>query len=356
MTIVDRTASPSPDVLEAVIAVQQEVAESGLGLDHVVRLVTLRARELTGASGAHLELVDGGELLVRSASGTSSALAGQRLPVGGTLSDEAMRTGRTHLVDDVESEPLVDAAAGRDIGARSMVVAPVRASGVAGGALKVVSDRPAVFRAEDARAVELLAGVVSAALGRASGHELRSRQELQDPLTGLANRALFLDHLRAALGRLSRRRSTVAVLSVDLDGFEDVNTALGREVGDRLLVAAGGRIREIVRGTDTVARLGGDDYAVVCEDAGGPRGAGWVAERIIEWLSRPFRIGGHEVLVGASVGIAVTDRPDADPEDLVRESAQAMYAAKADGKGTHRFARGAGSAEDAASYTGDTTA
>jgi diguanylate cyclase (GGDEF)-like protein len=350
------TVSPSPEVLEAVIAVQQEVVESGLGLDHVVRLVTVRARELTRGTGALLELIDGGDMLVRSATGTSSGLFGQRLPVEGSLSDETMRTGRAHLVEDAEAEPLVDPAACRDIGARSLVVAPVRASGVAGGVLKVMSDRPGAFGSEDTRAVELLAGVVSAALGRASGRELRSRQELQDPLTGLANRVLFLDHLRAALGRLSRHRSTVAVLSVDLDGFEEVNTALSREVGDRLLVAAAGRIREIVRGTDTVARVGGDDFAVICEDAGGPRGAGWVAERIIEWLSRPFRIEGHEVLVGASVGIAVTDRPDADPDDLVRESAQAMYAAKADGKGTHRFARGAGAAEDAASYTGGTTA
>jgi diguanylate cyclase (GGDEF)-like protein len=179
--------------------------------------------------------------------------------------------------------------------------------------------------------------VTSAGVAPATGHEVRSRQDLQDPLTGLANRALFLDRLGAALSRLGRRRSTVAVLSVDLDGFHEVNDSLGRQSGDRLLVAAAGRIREIVRGTDTVARLGGDDFVLVCEDAGGPKGAGWVAERILEWLGRPFRVEGNEIRVGATIGIAVAEGPDVDPEDLLRRAGQAMYAAKSDGGGRYRF-------------------
>jgi diguanylate cyclase (GGDEF)-like protein len=354
MSTVDRGVSPSPDVLEAIIAVHQEVAATGLGLDQVMRLVLLRAVELTGARGARVELVQGGEMEIRAATGTLSRDVGGRPAPTGSLSAEAMASGRTLMWRDTGSDARVDPEACRRLGARSFVTAPIRTS-QGGGVLKVVSDRSDAFDPGAARAVELLAGVISVALGRASVDDVRSRQELQDPLTGLANRALFLDHLKAALGRLKRRRSTVSVLCVDLDGFDEVNGALGRALGDRLLVAAGGRVREIVRGTDTVARLGGDDFAVVCEDAGGPPGAAWVAERILEWLSRPFRVEGHEIQLSATIGIAVAHGPEVDPEALLREAGQARYAAKSDGKARYRFSQPDGDPAEA-SYTGDTTA
>jgi diguanylate cyclase (GGDEF)-like protein len=355
MSTVDRGVLPSPEVLEAIIAVEQQVAATDLGLDQVMRLALLRAVELTEARGAQVELVRDEDMEVRAAAGTLSRNLGERLGPTGSLSDQAMASGRAHLCLDAESDPRVDREACRRLGARSLVTAPIR-TGRGGGVLKVVSDRPDAFDPAGARAVELLAGVISVALGRTTAGQVRSRQELQDPLTGLASRALFLDHLKSALARLARRRSTVSVLCVDLDGFDEVNGALGREVGDRLLVATGGRVREIVRGTDTVARFGGDDFAVLCENPGRPRGAAWVAERILEWLSRPFRIEGHEIQLSATIGIAVADRPEIDPETLLREAGQAMYAAKSDGKGCYRFARSDEGDPAATSYTGDTTA
>lgn len=341
MSTVDQSVSLPPDVLEAIIAAQHEVAEAGLGLDQVMRLVALRSQELTGATGALVEIADERGMICRVATGSVSAQAGQRMPADGDLSGQALRTGRIVRSDDTGSDQNVADAYG-PLGVRSLLVAPIRASGFPGGVLRVFSDRPDAFEPADGRVTELMAGVVSAAVARASAQELRSRRDLQDPLTGLANRTLFLDHLGAALGRLSRHRSTLAVLTVDLDGFQEVNQALGRAFGDRLLVAVAGRIREIVRGTDTVARLGGDDFALVCEDAGGPRGAAWVAERVIEWLTRPFRVDGNEIQVGASIGIAVADRPDADPQELLQRAGQAMYAAKSDGKGRYRFAEAPG--------------
>jgi diguanylate cyclase len=355
MSTVDRGVSPTPEVLEAIIALHQEVAATGLGLDQVMRLALFRAVELTGARGARVELVQGDEMEVRAATGTLSRSVGERPALTGSLSAEAMASGRTQLWRETRSDARVDPEACRRLGARSLVAAPIRTSH-GGGVLKVVSHRSDGFDPGGAKAVELLAGVIAVALGRASVDDVRSRQELQDPLTGLANRALFLDHLKAALARLNRRRSTVSVLCVDLDGFDEVNGALGRALGDRLLVAAGGRVREIVRGTDTVARLGGDDFAVLCEDAGGPRGAAWVAERMLERLSRPFRVEGHELQLSATIGIAVADRPEVDPEALLRQAGQAMYAAKAEGKARYRFAQPPEGEPAEPSYTGDTTA
>jgi diguanylate cyclase (GGDEF)-like protein len=337
MSTVEQKVSPSPEVLEAIIAVQHEAAAGGLGLDQVMRLVALRSQGLAGGTGAMVEMADEHGLACRVATGSLSSHAGQRLPTD-ALSMEALRTGRVRTSDDTSSDPLADGDAFGRLGVRSLVAVPIRATGFAGGLLKVVSDRPGAFTPADARAAELLGGVVVAAVARSSGHDVRSRQDLLDPLTGLANRTLFLDRLGAALRRLGRRRSTLAVLFVDLDGFQEVNEHLGRAVGDRLLVAAAGRIREVVRGTDTVARLGGDDFGLVCEDAGGPRGAAWVAERLLEWLNRPFRIDGNEVRVGATIGIAVADRAGGDQEELLCRASQAMYAAKSDGRGRYRFA------------------
>jgi diguanylate cyclase len=338
MSTTEQAVSPRPEVLEAIIAVQREIAEAGLGLDQVMRLVARRAQELTGGTGALVELVDGGEMHCRATAGSASTHQGQRFPMEGALSGPCLRSGRTLRCDDPESDPAVDPDLCRRLGARSLGAAPIQTTGFAGGVLKVLADRPEAFDAGDGRALELLAGVVAATLPRSTGQGVRARQELLDPLTGLANRTLFLDRLGAAISRLGRRRSTVAVLCVDLDGFGAANESLGRAIGDRLLVAAAGRIREIVRGSDTVARLSGDDFALVCEDAGGPRGAAWVAERMLEWLARPFRVEGHEIRVGATIGISVADRSDADPEDLLREAGQAMYAAKSDGRGRYRFA------------------
>jgi diguanylate cyclase (GGDEF)-like protein len=339
MSTIDQALSPRPDVLEAIIALQQEIAGAGLGADQVMRLAARRAQEVTGGTGALVELVDGGDMSCRAATGSASDRLGERLPIEGTLSGPCLRSGRTLRCDDAEADRGVDPDRCRRLGARSLVVAAFRTTGFPGGDLKVVSDGPNAFDAADGRAVELLGGVIAAAITRSLGSDVRSRQDLLDPLTGLANRALFLDHLTAALSRLARRRSTVAVLSVDLDGFHQVNDGLGRAIGDRLLVAAAGRIQEVVRGTDTVARLSGDGFALVCEDAGGPRGAAWVAERLLEWMARPFRVEGHEITVGATIGIAVAERPDADAEQLLREAGQAMYAAKSDGRGRFRFAQ-----------------
>jgi diguanylate cyclase (GGDEF)-like protein len=309
MSTTDQAVSARPEALEAIIALQREVAESGVGLDRVMRLVARRGQELTGGTGALVEVVDGGEMVGRAAVGSATTHLGQRLPMEGTLSGPSLRSGRTLRCDDVETDRSVDPGQCARLEARSLVVAPIRTTGFAGGVLKVLSDGTNTFDAADVRAVELLAGVVAAAVSRSAGHDVRARQDLLDPLTGVANRTLFLDRLGAALARLGRHRSTVAVMCVDLDGFHSVNESLGRGIGDRLLVAAAGRIREIVRGTDTVARISGDDFALVCEDAGGPRGAAWVAERVLEWLARPFREDGHEITVGASIGIPWLSAP-----------------------------------------------
>jgi diguanylate cyclase (GGDEF)-like protein len=154
-------------------------------------------------------------------------------------------------------------------------------------------------------------------------------QALHDPLTGLANRALLAD--RMSHGLAAPEREPVVLLLADLDGFKAVNDTLGHQAGDELLIEAAARLQTIVRHEDTVARLGGDEFAVLLRSVSGIVDARQVADRIIRELRRPVRVAGVDAVVGASIGIALS-QVGATAQELLREADVAMYAAKAQGR------------------------
>jgi diguanylate cyclase (GGDEF)-like protein len=172
---------------------------------------------------------------------------------------------------------------------------------------------------------------------------LRERTEdlahvaVHDTLTGLPNRVLLADRLDQALARSLRTGSSVAVLFVDLDRFKFVNDSRGHAVGDELLVAVADRLRSVVRSADTVARFGGDEFVIVCEDHDAAVEASLVAERIAGVLREPFLTDGQEVFLGASIGIAVADGATDSPESLIRDADAAMYRAKENGRDRSEF-------------------
>jgi diguanylate cyclase (GGDEF)-like protein len=135
----------------------------------------------------------------------------------------------------------------------------------------------------------------------------------------------------------ARRGEPVAVLCVDLDHFKRVNDTLGHAAGDALLQAAADRLRACIRETDIIARLGGDEFAIVQVMAEQPRAATVLAERLIADLSRPFEIAGHQVVVGASVGIALAPSDGIDADQLMKSADMALYRAKSDGRGVLRY-------------------
>lgn len=163
-------------------------------------------------------------------------------------------------------------------------------------------------------------------------------QALRDPLTGLANRALFHDRLTHAMQLHQRDNQSVAVLSLDLDDFKMVNDNLGHPAGDALLVLAAERILGCVRASDTVARLGGDEFAVLLE--GRADDSQLVAHRVVQAFEAPFLLDGHDLLVRPSVGLAVAaDKgSDASPDALLKQADVAMYSAKRSRtSGVHSF-------------------
>jgi diguanylate cyclase (GGDEF)-like protein/PAS domain S-box-containing protein len=167
--------------------------------------------------------------------------------------------------------------------------------------------------------------------------EAQLRHEaLHDSLTGLPNRALFLDRLDHCLTLAQRRQEAAfAVLFLDLDRFKVINDSLGHSLGDRLLVAIANRLLGALRPADTFARLGGDEFVVMLEDLANPGDAVRVAERIHEALASPFELDGNEIFTSASIGIAFSNRSYQHPEELIRDADTAMYRAKTQGRACH---------------------
>ena len=158
-----------------------------------------------------------------------------------------------------------------------------------------------------------------------------------DGLTNLANRDLYQDRLRQALDRSRSGNKRVAVLCIDLDLFKNVNDAFGHPMGDRLLKAVADRLKAEVCGDDLVARLGGDEFAIVLASDVSPNEASDFADRLIKILSARYEIDGIELVVGASIGIALSPGDGETGEDLTRNADMALYRAKSDGGGVHRF-------------------
>ncbi|MGZ8412625.1 MAG: putative bifunctional diguanylate cyclase/phosphodiesterase, partial [Gemmatirosa sp.] len=158
-------------------------------------------------------------------------------------------------------------------------------------------------------------------------------QAHHDPLTGLANRALFRDRVEQALARASRG-GHVAVLFLDLDNFKTVNDTLGHAEGDRLLEAVAARLLQATRGCDSVARLGGDEFGIVLEGLAHTADALTVVSRITDMMQRPVRLPGREVLVGVSIGVAHVEVGQ-EVDEVLRNADLAMYRAKAAGRGGH---------------------
>jgi diguanylate cyclase (GGDEF)-like protein/PAS domain S-box-containing protein len=158
-----------------------------------------------------------------------------------------------------------------------------------------------------------------------------AHQALHDSLTGLPNRTLFLDRLDHALRRADRSGGGVAVLFVDLDRFKLINDSFGHAAGDRLLCDVAARLRQALRPGDTIARFGGDEVTVLCEDVDGEAGARTIARRIARLFDEPFLVEDGEAFLQASIGIAIAGGA-ATPEDLIRDADAAMYRAKERGR------------------------
>jgi diguanylate cyclase (GGDEF)-like protein len=211
------------------------------------------------------------------------------------------------------------------------------------GALDLYRDTPGDLSPEAMTAAQTLADVATAYIMNAEGRadlkeaSYRSRElALHDALTGLPNRVLLLERLEHSLRRSRRSGLTAAVFFVDLDEFKAINDTFGHRVGDEVLIAVAARLGEVLRPGDTLARISGDEFVVLCEDLDGAGDADRIVDRLDAALDRTFVISGIEMTVSASVGIAVAAAGTDTAEDLLHAADMAMYRAKRAGGGRHQ--------------------
>lgn len=193
-----------------------------------------------------------------------------------------------------------------------------------------------VIRDENGHAINYL-GVITDISDIKKVQEKLDFLAYHDPLTGLANRSLFNEFLQLAIQRASRQKHQFALLFMDLDRFKDVNDSLGHPIGDKLLIEIAQRLKSELRAIDYLSRISGDEFNLLLDQLHNPQDAGTMAERILNVIAQPVHIEGHEIYIGASIGIAVYPRDAVDIATLHRNADAALYQAKAEGRGTFRY-------------------
>jgi diguanylate cyclase (GGDEF)-like protein len=216
------------------------------------------------------------------------------------------------------------------------VLAPVLKDGTVRGALCALMPEGRAFGADERTFLTTAANVLAAALQRVDNESRLAFLAQFDPLTGLPNRALLNDRFSQMIVQARRQGSSLGVLFIDLDEFKLVNDTLGHAAGDEVLIEAGRRLQAGVRAGDTVARMSGDEFAVILADLARPEHAAIVAQKIGELLAAPFEARGHEVFVTASAGIALFPGDGDNAESLIGAADAAMYRAKKSGN-TYQF-------------------
>jgi diguanylate cyclase (GGDEF)-like protein len=318
-----------------------QLALEGTDIDELAQEAgRIVARVLGADIGGVMKLLPGGdELLLVAAVGLPEEQIGKtRVPTGyQSQSGYALATGKPTVVRDWRTETrFQESKLQADAGMRSAAIVLIKGKGEPYGILGAGFRTEYEFTREDVNFMQAIANVLANAIERRRTEEKTQHEALHDSLTGLPNRSLFLDRLQHALSAAERRHSSIAVLFLDLDQFKLVNDSLGHAAGDELLAAVAPRIEQALRPGDTVARFGGDEFAVLVEDVRNERGATRIAERIAEALARPFILRDREHFVSASIGISIGTGAE-EPEALIRDADAALYRAKDHGRGGYEI-------------------
>jgi diguanylate cyclase (GGDEF)-like protein/PAS domain S-box-containing protein len=309
-------------------------------LDHVFDEAVRGVGDTLGVELASIvEHVGQGRARVRAGIGWNDGFVGSEFQMGSLDADgRHLYEGDAIVIDDLRGDDSERAKPLRDHGVVSSVTVLIGSPEAPMGVLNVSSRTHRRFRDTDVDFLQSVAHMLGGAIGRVRYEERIRHDALHDALTGLPNRTLLLDRLSHALERAKRENGHVALLFLDLDNLKVINDSLGHSAGDELLRAIGPRMRAELRASDTVARFGGDEFAVLCEDIDDEAHAALIAERIVQAFQDPFIVGGEQRYGSVSVGVVVTDAgSDRGPEELLSDADAAMYQAKEQGRGRYEI-------------------
>jgi diguanylate cyclase (GGDEF)-like protein len=325
-------------LLERVSAIQRQIVRRSPG-EVVMDAIVEGAAELTDSEVATMRRIDpddaGRTFIVAEQGLDDDALEKVRLaPINLGAAGQAIQQDRLVVVEEYQGWPLASPTLKDSL--EVAMAAPVHErQGVVGSLVVASRDPGRRYSAAEQAALETFAEHASMALTDARMVQDAVHRATHDPLTGLPNRAMFCDRLRDAGYRAERSGVRTAVLFLDIDRFKTVNDSLGHTFGDELLVAAARRLAACVRPTDTPARFGGDEFAVLAEEAD-ETVARRIADRILKSFEEPFTIGRRRVHLGASIGITIVESAHSD---VLPDADLAMYHAKAQGRGRYELFR-----------------
>ncbi|WP_306602892.1 sensor domain-containing diguanylate cyclase [Azonexus sp.] len=321
---------PSHEQLLQVIRIQAEIAKLGLDLGGVMQYIVEQTLPLIDADGAVIELAEDGDMVYRAAAGIAEKQLGLRLKLDASLSGLSVISGETLVCNDSDSDPRVDRVACQKVGLRSMIVIPLKHHGITVGVLKAMSAQANKFSEQEMRLLAMLSEVVAASMYFSVKYDIDDLflKATHDGMTGLANRALFMDRLRNTLTHTDRSQSCAGILMVDMDGLKQINDTFGHRVGDAVIVEFSNRIKTTARATDTVARLGGDEFGIILTPIENWDGIASAIQRIDADINREFIFENKEFRLNASIGAALVPGDGIEPEKVLEVADQRMYAEK----------------------------
>jgi diguanylate cyclase (GGDEF)-like protein len=250
-------------LLTELVATQQALVASEFDLQAAMTEIVAQAHRLTRADAAVVEMLDDDELVYRAVAGSAERFEGLRMKAATSLSGRSVRSGEILWCQDAGNDPRVDLATAREAGARSMVIVPLVHRRKPVGVLKVWSSRPFAFAERELRVTQMLAGTLGAAIARGELLDRLAAAAATDALTGLPNRNEWDERAPRELARASRSGYPVSLALLDLDHFRAFNDAHGHAAGDALLKSCAARWWNAVRSVDILARLGGEEFALL---------------------------------------------------------------------------------------------
>lgn len=326
---IDAKSLSNEELLE-IINIQTEIVQFGLDFNAVISFITEKAQKLSNADGGAIELNEEEDMVYRASSGTAKNFIGLRVKENQSLSGLSFRLKEAMICDDAYTDDRVDKEACIKIGLRSMAIVPLVHDNKSVGVLKVLSQEPNHFNHKTITLLQLLNGVIASTIYHASKFEFDELyyRATHDYLTGLYNRSHFFDQIRQKFIIAKKSKNSFGLISIDLDGLKYINDTYGHRAGDEAIKQVANRLLKLFRETDTVARIGGDEFAVIVNSVKSNEEGNLLLKRISKEVNSTQLFESHLLKISVSAGFVRFDENHNNIEELIDEADKRMYEIK----------------------------